>query len=88
MLRADSGFWMLVTGSRSTKIKFALPMQQNVVVEVFNMLGQKVITLLNKEMNAGYHELEFIGPGLSSGVYFYAIQAGQFKDVKKMIMVQ
>jgi hypothetical protein len=59
-----------------------------VVVEVFNMLGQKVITLMDKNMNAGYHELEFNGSDLSSGVDFYAIQAGQFNDVKKMIIIK
>ena len=62
--------------------------QENVVVEVFNMLGQKVITLMDKNMKAGSYELEFNSSGLSSGVYFYAIQAGEFKDVKKMIMVK
>lgn len=72
----------------STKISFSLPSQEHVVVEVFNMLGQKVITLMDKNMNAGYHELEFNGSDLSSGVYFYAIQAGQFNDVKKMIIIK
>jgi hypothetical protein len=72
----------------SIKISFSLPSQEHVVVEVFNMLGQKVITLMDKNMNAGYHELEFNGSDLSSGVDFYAIQAGQFNDVKKMIIIK
>ncbi len=72
----------------STKIKFGLPMSENVLVEVYNILGQKVVTLLNEEMTAGYHEIEFDGARLSSGVYFYKIKAGYFTDLKKMILLR
>jgi len=63
-------------------------MSENVLVEVYNMLGQKVFTLLEKEMNAGYHEVEFDGVKLSSGIYFYSIQAGSYRDIKNMILLK
>jgi hypothetical protein len=45
----------------STKIKFALPKPEIVTIEIYNIIGQKIITLLNKPMPAGYHEVEFNG---------------------------
>jgi hypothetical protein len=72
----------------STRIKFALPHSEHVVLAVFNMLGQRVATLIDREMNVGYHEIEFAGSNLSSGVYFYSISAGKFKDIKKMILIR
>lgn len=72
----------------STKIKFTLPKQEIVTLEVYNIIGQKIETLLNKPMPAGYHEVEFNAQNLSSGVYFYRIEAGKFQDVKKMILLR
>ena len=72
----------------STKIKFTLPKPESVKIEVYNVIGQKVQTLLNKPMSAGYHELEFNGQNLSSGIYLYRIEAGEWKDVKKMILIR
>jgi hypothetical protein len=72
----------------STKIKFTLPKQEIVTLEIFNTLGQKIETLLNKKIPAGYHEVEFNAQKLSSGIYFYRIEAGEFQDVKKMILIK
>ena len=72
----------------STKIKFALSKTENVKIEIFNTLGQRVETLANKSMNAGYHEVEFNAQNLSSGIYYYRIEAGEFQDVKKMILIK
>jgi len=72
----------------STKIKFALPKQETVTIEVYNIIGQKLQTLLNKLMPAGHHEIEFNGQNLSSGVYLYWIQAGAWQDVKKMVYIK
>ena len=72
----------------STKIKFELPKPETVKIEVFNIIGQKIETLLNKPMPAGYHEVEFSGQNLSSGIYLYKIETGAWKDVKKMILLQ
>lgn len=72
----------------STKIKFFLPKSEMVKIEVCNTIGQKTETLLNKPMPAGYHEIEFNGQNLSSGIYHYRIQAGEWQDVKKMILLK
>lgn len=71
----------------STNIKFALPKPETVKIELYNTLGQKVETILNKEMIAGNHEVEFNPQNLSSGLYFYRIEASEFHDVKKMVLL-
>ncbi len=72
----------------STKITFALPKAETVKIDVFNIRGQKIETLLNQHMKAGIHEVEFNAENLSSGIYFYRIEAGEFQDVKKMILIR
>ena len=72
----------------STKIKFALPKPETVTIEVYNIIGQKIQTLLNKPMPAGYHEVEFNGQNLSSGIYLYRIETGQWQDIKKMVLIR
>ena len=72
----------------STIIKFALPKPESVKIEIFNILGQKIETLFNKSMPAGYHEVKFTSYNLPSGVYLYQIQAGNWQAVKKMILLQ
>ena len=71
----------------STKIKFDLPTPETVKIEIYNIIGQKIQKLLNKPMPAGYHEVEFNGQNLSSGVYLYRIEAGEWQDAKKMILL-
>ena len=72
----------------STTIKFQIPNSQFTTLEVYNIIGQKIETLLNKPMPAGHHEVEFIGQNLSSGIYLYRIEAGAWQDVKKMVLLQ
>jgi len=72
----------------STKISFALPNQEHVTLEVYNPLGQKIETLLNKPVVAGNHQIEFNSKNLTSGIYFYRIEAGEFQQVKKMVLLK
>jgi hypothetical protein len=72
----------------STKIKFAIPKNESVKIEVYNSIGQKIEALLNQHMKAGHHDVEFNAQNLSSGIYFYKIEAGEFQDVKKMILLK
>ncbi len=72
----------------STIIKFGLPEDAVVRLEVFNVLGEKVATLINKELKAGYYKVNFDARELTSGVYFYRIETPKWKDVKKMILVK
>ena len=52
------------------------------------MLGQKVAILVSEKKAAGYHEVAFNGQNLSSGIYLYRIEAGEWTDVKKMILIR
>lgn len=72
----------------STIIKFILPKAEKVEIEVFNLLGQNVKTLLNKQIPEGFYKVEFDAKGLPSGVYFYSLQAGEFREIKKMILLK
>lgn len=72
----------------TTTIKFAIPEKSNVRLEVYNILGQKVETLVDRELSQGYHEVDFNASRLASGVYFYTIQAGDYVNVKKMMLIK
>lgn len=63
----------------STTISYELPQRLHVTITVFNALGQKVATLVEGEQEAGYHDVKFDGRGLSSGVYFYRLNARPFR---------
>jgi len=67
-----------------TKIRFGLPKTSKAKIEIYNISGQKVLTLIDSRKPAGYHIIEFNAANLPSSVYFYRIQADNFKDVKKM----
>ena len=72
----------------STKIEFVLPKSSDVRIEVYNTAGQKVQTLVTEKMAVGRHHIEFTAENLSSGIYFYRIEAGEFEDVKKMVLLR
>jgi photosystem II stability/assembly factor-like uncharacterized protein len=72
----------------STKIKFTLPNAEKVKIDLYNTLGQRVEILLDQQMKAGHHEVKFNAENLSSGVYYYRIEAGEFQDVKKMVLLR
>ena len=72
----------------STKISFFIPNQEHVTLKVYNMLGTEVSTLLNKMMSVGNHKVSFDGSKLSSGTYFYRLQAGNSVEIKKMLLLR
>ena len=73
----------------TTNIRFSLGKASNVKLLVYNILGQKVATLIdNRVMNSGLHEVSFDASRFASGVYFYSIEAGNFKSFKKMILLK
>ncbi len=71
----------------STTIRYGLPNRSQVTLAIFNTLGQQVALLQNGEQEAGYHEVRFDGENLSSGVYFYRIQAGEFVATKRLLLL-
>ena len=73
----------------STSIKFSIPKSSDVTLNVFNVLGQRVATLVNKEtFKAGSYTVNFDASNLSSGMYIYRLQAGEFLSVKKMMLIK
>jgi hypothetical protein len=71
-----------------TKIRFYIPVLEKVSLVLYDVLGQKVQTLLDHTMSAGEHEMEFDSRGLASGIYYYRLQAGVFRGMKKLILLR
>lgn len=72
----------------STNIRFALPQASDVRLEVFNLLGQRVATLLNTPKPAGVHEVTFDASALASGMYVYRIHAGDFVQTRSLMLIK
>ena len=72
----------------STIISWQLPESKFVTLKIYDVLGNEVASLINKEKSAGNFEVEFDSNGLPSGIYFYTLQAGKFTDSKKMILLK
>jgi hypothetical protein len=72
----------------STSIKYDIPKHSGVKLVVFDLLGREVATLVNEMKKPGSYEVTFDGTNLSSGVYFYKIEAGDFVNVKKMVLIK
>jgi hypothetical protein len=71
-----------------TVIGWQLAVSSQVELTVYNMLGEKVSTLISRHMNSGHHSIGFDGSGLASGIYYYQIIAGEYREVKKMILLR
>ncbi len=71
-----------------TVIRFSVPEKSKVNLNIYNSLGEKILELVNKEFEAGIHQVEFDGSQLSSGIYFYKITAGRFTQIKKLMLVK
>jgi hypothetical protein len=72
----------------STTISYAIPENGEVILEIYNSLGQKIATLLSAYLTAGYYQFAFNVQNLPSGIYFYHMQVGPFQDIKKMLVVK
>jgi hypothetical protein len=79
----------------STKIKYTIPASLNpskggtlVQLKVYDILGKELAVLVNEEKQTGDYEIDFDGSNLSSGVYFYRLNAGQFSDAKKLLLLK
>lgn len=72
----------------ATKISFNLDKAGFTSLTVYNVLGQKVATLLAKDMTVGYHEVSFDASNMGTGVYFYRLESGRNLDVKKMMLLK
>jgi hypothetical protein len=76
-----------------TEISFSLPGACDVTLEIFNISGQKVATLINSRMEAGNHTIQWDsrengGASVASGIYLYRLKAGKFVNTKKMTLLK
>ncbi len=72
----------------STKITFTVPVSDVASLRVFDVLGNEVAVLFNQNVSAGKYEVEFNGKYLASGIYFYRLQAGNFSQTKKFVLLK
>jgi hypothetical protein len=73
----------------TTKIRFALPKNDNVTLKIYDITGREVATVINNEFtSAGLKEVEFNASNIASGVYYYVLKSGNFTDTKKMVLVK
>ncbi|MBN8583645.1 MAG: S8 family serine peptidase [Ignavibacteria bacterium] len=72
----------------STSIRYSVPAAGNVTLKVFDVAGKEVAILVNEMKQQGVYSIDFNASNLASGVYFYRIEAGDFTDVKKMLLVK
>ena len=72
----------------TTTISFTLPESGTVTVDIFNVAGQKVDTLVNDFMDSGRHSVVWNGSNFSTGVYFYTVKSGEFSRTMKMTLLK
>jgi CubicO group peptidase (beta-lactamase class C family) len=72
----------------TTMISYQLPRISDVGMSIYNLLGQKIATLVNETQQAGFHHVEWDASGLANGVYYYRIEAGNFVQTRKMIYLK
>jgi hypothetical protein len=72
----------------STIISFQVPVESNISLKVYDMLGNEVATLVNESKTAGEYEVEFNAATIASGIYFYRLQAGDFVETKRMMLMK
>jgi hypothetical protein len=72
----------------STTINYSVPKTSLVKIKVYDILGKEITTLVNEEKSAGNYSVQFIGGNLSSGIYFYRMQAGNFVGTQKLILLK
>ncbi|MCB9066625.1 MAG: tandem-95 repeat protein [Calditrichae bacterium] len=71
-----------------TTIRFGIPVAEKVKISVYNILGQQVAVLLNEQMPAGYHTVQFDARQIASGMYFYLVQTEKNRSVHKMMLIK
>ncbi len=72
----------------TTNLSFSLPSRSFVSLKVFDLLGREVATIVSEEMSAGNYSRQWNAANMSSGAYFYRLQAGNYSEVKKLLVVK
>ena len=71
-----------------TMIRYQIPVASDVELTVYNSLGQEIIKLISEKQSAGLHQTTWNASGFSSGLYYYILQAGEFQQIRKMILLR
>jgi hypothetical protein len=74
--------------NNSTVIKYSIPQEGLVTLKVYNLLGEEVARPVNGTKQTGNYEVSFDATGLTSGIYFYTLTAGSFRETKKMVLIK
>ena len=72
----------------TTKINYAIPQPEFVSLRVYDVLGKEIATLVNEEKNSGNYQVDFTGYGLSSGIYYYTLKAGNYSETRKLVLLK
>ncbi len=72
----------------ATSISFFIPREGHTTLEIYDLLGRKVTTVLNDNLKSGQHSVSFSAKNLVSGVYFYKLESGNFREVRKMLYLK
>jgi hypothetical protein len=72
----------------STIINYQVPVLSHITLKLFDVLGREITTLVNEEKNAGRYKVKFDGSKITSGIYFYKLNAGNFSETKKMLLIK
>ena len=71
-----------------TRIDYSLPFDSKVNIQIFDVVGREIATLVNDNQKAGYYTIDFNASNISSGIYFYRMIAGDFVAIKKMLLIK
>ncbi len=72
----------------NTTINYYLPKSANAKVNIYDMTGKKITTLINEHQNQGFHSIQFNGSNYASGIYYYQLLTKEFSQVKKMVLIK
>jgi len=71
-----------------TTINYQLPITNYVELSIYNVLGQKVVNLISEKQKTGHYQVEWDASGFAGGIYYYVLKSGEFRDVKKMVLIK
>ena len=72
----------------TTVINYQLPVNSFVTLKIYDVIGREVVTLVSGNQNTGYYHVTFNAADLTSGVYFYRLQAGTYSETKKLLLLK
>jgi hypothetical protein len=72
----------------TTTISYQIPVSSHVILKIFDILGREVATLMNQRKDAGRYSVQWDATRFPSGVYFNTLQAGEYRDTKRMMLLK